>query len=575
MFMVLLAAFKTLLHRYTGVDDLVVGTPVSGRHHEETASLLGFFSNTLALRTDLSGDPTFAELLGARQGDDARGTDLPGAAVREARRGAESRARAEPLARSSRFCSATTSLRRSRPSARRPRARAAPGARLGVGALRPLDRRCARCRTARCTRSVEYATDLFDAATIERLSATADAAAARPLRDPAAPISELPLLTEPERRTAARRTGTTPRADYDRRCLHELVRRSGRAARRTRSRSSPGRAADLRRARAPLQPARARAAGRSASAPGTLVGICARALGRAGRRAARRCSRPAPRTCRSIRPIRRSARSSCSPTPQAPVLLTQERFLGVVDPRGATVVCLDRDRRADRRARRRAAAASPRDPEQLAYVIYTSGSTGRPKGVEITHRSVANLLAYMRRAPGTRAERRARQPHHAGLRPLGARLVPAAHHRRAARDRPARGDAGRRRARRLAGPRGRDLRAGDADDVAAAGRRRLEGQRRAEDRLRRRGAAARARRRAARPRRLAVAHVRPDRDDDLVLGARAARRARGRSRSAARSPTPRSTSSTRSRRPVPIGVPGELYIGGDGRRRAATTTAPS
>ena len=63
MYTVLLAAFKTLLHRYTGVEDLVVGAPASGRHHEETAQLLGFFSNTLALRTDLSGDPPFVELL--------------------------------------------------------------------------------------------------------------------------------------------------------------------------------------------------------------------------------------------------------------------------------------------------------------------------------------------------------------------------------------------------------------------------------------------------------------------------------------------------------------------------------
>ena len=63
LFMVLLAAFKAVIHRHTGVRDMVIGSPVSGREHEETASLLGYFSNTLALRTDLSGDPTFAELL--------------------------------------------------------------------------------------------------------------------------------------------------------------------------------------------------------------------------------------------------------------------------------------------------------------------------------------------------------------------------------------------------------------------------------------------------------------------------------------------------------------------------------
>ncbi|HEY6398334.1 MAG TPA: condensation domain-containing protein, partial [Solirubrobacteraceae bacterium] len=62
-FMLLLAAFNVLLHRYTGAEDLVVGVPASGRHHEEIASLLGFFSNTLALRTEIRGDPTFSELL--------------------------------------------------------------------------------------------------------------------------------------------------------------------------------------------------------------------------------------------------------------------------------------------------------------------------------------------------------------------------------------------------------------------------------------------------------------------------------------------------------------------------------
>ena len=62
--MVLVAAFKTLLHRYTGADDVVIGAPISGRHHEELEPLIGFFSNTLVLRTDLSGDPTFGELVG-------------------------------------------------------------------------------------------------------------------------------------------------------------------------------------------------------------------------------------------------------------------------------------------------------------------------------------------------------------------------------------------------------------------------------------------------------------------------------------------------------------------------------
>ena len=62
--MTLLAALQTLLLRYTGQDDIAVGTPIAGRNAREIEGLIGFFVNTLVLRTDLSGDPTFRELLG-------------------------------------------------------------------------------------------------------------------------------------------------------------------------------------------------------------------------------------------------------------------------------------------------------------------------------------------------------------------------------------------------------------------------------------------------------------------------------------------------------------------------------
>ncbi|MEX1118676.1 MAG: amino acid adenylation domain-containing protein [Terrimicrobiaceae bacterium] len=63
-FMVLLAAFKTLLHRYTGREDLLVGVPIANRQRLEVEGLIGFFVNTLVMRTNLGGDPTFRELLG-------------------------------------------------------------------------------------------------------------------------------------------------------------------------------------------------------------------------------------------------------------------------------------------------------------------------------------------------------------------------------------------------------------------------------------------------------------------------------------------------------------------------------
>ena len=63
MFMVLLAGFEALLARYSGQEDLIVGTPVSRRAQKETENLIGCFLNTLVLRTDVSGNPSFRELL--------------------------------------------------------------------------------------------------------------------------------------------------------------------------------------------------------------------------------------------------------------------------------------------------------------------------------------------------------------------------------------------------------------------------------------------------------------------------------------------------------------------------------
>ena len=64
MFMTLLAAWQTLLHRYTGQDDIRVGTPISTRERAETEGLIGCLLNTLVMRTDFSGQSSFKELLG-------------------------------------------------------------------------------------------------------------------------------------------------------------------------------------------------------------------------------------------------------------------------------------------------------------------------------------------------------------------------------------------------------------------------------------------------------------------------------------------------------------------------------
>ena len=62
--MLLLATFKTLLYRYTGQEDIIVGSAIANRTRTEIEPLIGFFVNALAMRTDLSGNPTFKQLLG-------------------------------------------------------------------------------------------------------------------------------------------------------------------------------------------------------------------------------------------------------------------------------------------------------------------------------------------------------------------------------------------------------------------------------------------------------------------------------------------------------------------------------
>ena len=64
LYMTLLAGYNTLLHYYTGESDIVIGTDVANRNRGETESLIGFFVNELVMRTDLSGNPTFRELIG-------------------------------------------------------------------------------------------------------------------------------------------------------------------------------------------------------------------------------------------------------------------------------------------------------------------------------------------------------------------------------------------------------------------------------------------------------------------------------------------------------------------------------
>ena len=394
LFMVLLAAFNTLLHRYTGVEDIVVGTPVSGRRHEEIAKLIGFFSNTLALRTDLTGDPTFTELVARVKATSIQAQihhELPFERLVEA-------------------------LNPERTESHSPVFQVLFGFDVVAEDQPTIDGHAVEqlpvpgWQSARFDLSIvvrehsdgslhgriEYATDLFDQTTIDRLIGHFTTLLGAVAANPAQRLSELPILTAPERQQVLVDWNATSRP-YDRRCLHELF--AEQAARTPQAiavvseedRISYG---ELDRRTNQL----ARELARLGVRPGMLVGICVE------------------RSAQLVVAMLGVLKSGAAYVPieptyppqrqefmladaQAPVLITEERLLGTADPRGTTVVCIDRD--LDLIS---AQSGDPldvdSDPSQLAYVIYTSGSTGQPKGVEVTHGSVANLIAYMRRLPG-------------------------------------------------------------------------------------------------------------------------------------------------------------------------------
>ena len=79
--MTLLAAFQTLLYRYTGQEDIVVGSPIANRNRAEIEGLIGFFVNTLVLRSNFSGNPTFQGTISPSKRDGARRLCASGSAV--------------------------------------------------------------------------------------------------------------------------------------------------------------------------------------------------------------------------------------------------------------------------------------------------------------------------------------------------------------------------------------------------------------------------------------------------------------------------------------------------------------
>ena len=404
LFMTLLAVFQVLLHRYSGRDDIAVGTPSGGRGHLKLEVLIGFFVNTLVLRTDLSGDPGFCELL-ARVRDVALGAytqqDMP-------------------------FEKLVEALNPQRDPGRNPLFQVmfalqnASGDTLQLNAvtaeLLPVDTGTTQfdlslelSETPRgLTGRVEYATALFEAATIDRLighfQILLEGIAARP----EARLSELPLLTRAERRQLlVEWNGTAAPFPRDT-CIHELF--EARAAATPEAVAVVCEDSQLNYAELNAQANRlARYLRELGVKPDTRVAICVeRGLGMMAGLLAILKAGGAYVPLDPDYPRERLAFMLEDSAPAA--LLTQGRLQNLFEGMAKTMPVIDLDgvlpawtSLPDTNLDCRELGLTPKN---LAYVIYTSGSTGTPKGVEIEHGGVCNMITDLGSRYGICAEDR-------------------------------------------------------------------------------------------------------------------------------------------------------------------------
>jgi len=387
LFMTLLAGFTLLLSRHSGQQDVLVGTPVANRSRAEIEDVVGCFINTLVLRADLSGDPSASEFVARMREvclDAFAHQDLP-------------------------FERLVEELRPERDLSRNPLFQVmfalqnAPQRPLELAGitLRPLDieRSTAQVdltlhvwETAEgLSASFEYASELFEESTIARMATHWRSLLEGMVASPERCVWELPLLSEAERRQLLTEWNETA-VEYQRdSCAHELfeaqAERTPRAiAVRFEDQHLTYRDLD-RRSNQLAHHLRELGVG-----PEVLVGICVErslemVIGLLGILKAGGAYMPIDP---GYPPARQAFMLQDS---QAKVLLTQACLLPRLPSHGATTVCLDSDwhRLAHLPTRSPPGLA---DPTHLAYVIYTSGSTGQPKGVCIAHRGLVNYLSW-------------------------------------------------------------------------------------------------------------------------------------------------------------------------------------
>lgn len=403
LYTTLLAAFYVLLHRYTGQEDLLVGSPMAGRSRAEWTRLVGYIANPVALRANLAGDPTFIALL-AQVRQTVLGAfehqDYPLALLVERLRVKRAPGQS-PLFRVMFLLQKAQGLDTQDLT---PLALGERGLQIEAGGLClesmaleppevPFDLTLTTAEVeGELIASLQYNTALFEAPTIRRLLGHFQTLLAGIVTHPYQPISALPLLTTAERQQMLV-TWNSTQADYPRQqCVHQLF-----EAQVARTPDAVAVVCDTvqmtyrelnQRANQLAHHLR-----RLGVRPDVLVGLCVErspdmVVGLLGILKAGGAYVP-------LDPDYPRARLAFMlEDAQVSVLLTQARLVSVLPKHAAPVVCLDTERHTMAQTGLENPVCEV-TPEHLAYVLYTSGSTGTPKGVLGLHRGAVNRLAWM------------------------------------------------------------------------------------------------------------------------------------------------------------------------------------
>ncbi len=392
IFMVMLAAFKLLLYRYTGQRDLIVGAPIQGRVRPELEGVMGFFVNTLVLRTALDPHASFGDLLGRVKSvcfDGFAHQNTPFELLVEDLKPARDLSRS-PIVQAT-FMYQDVSRR----------ARSMGGVAIDQIIIDhpavPTDINFwVRETPEGMDGGLEYATALFDGVTMARFIEHYKRLLLAAVANPGQRVCEIPMLAPAEveqllkvwNDTAAPYPRTSP--------LHQLVEEQ---AQRTPDKIAC-RFLDESLSYAELDERANQLANYllGKGVKGGLVGICLE---------------PSLDMLAGLLGILKSGAAYLPLDPSFPLerlalmledaapalVITQKSLLERLPREIVPIVCLDSEK-AELGAAPSSSPAVAVSSEQLAYVIYTSGSTGRPKGVELPHYAVVNFLTAMRQRPG-------------------------------------------------------------------------------------------------------------------------------------------------------------------------------